>query len=141
MANVESVPAGRYGKASLEKLGAWASVSGKLAQAENVRAALLHLSRILRPGGVLLATVPGVSHKIARYEAWDDYWRFTTMSARRLLTEVFPPTHVTVEAYGNVLTAIGFLHGIATHELSQDQLDYRDPDFEVTVTIRAVKPE
>src|SRR5262245_19544920 len=37
MANVDTVPAGKYGKAALEKLGVWASVSGSLAQAENVR--------------------------------------------------------------------------------------------------------
>lgn len=40
MADVKAVPAGKYGKAALEKLGAWASVEGKVAQAENVRAAL-----------------------------------------------------------------------------------------------------
>lgn len=40
MGNVDSVPAGKYGKAALEKLGAWEGVSGKVAQAENVRAAL-----------------------------------------------------------------------------------------------------
>jgi molybdate transport system substrate-binding protein len=56
MANVESVPAGRYGKASLEKLGAWASVSGKLAQAENVRAALLLVSRGEAPAGIVYQT-------------------------------------------------------------------------------------
>lgn len=40
MADVKAVPAGKYGKAALEKLGAWASVEGKVAQAENVRATL-----------------------------------------------------------------------------------------------------
>jgi molybdate transport system substrate-binding protein len=40
MGNVESVPAGKYGKAALEKLGVWASVESKVAQADNVRAAL-----------------------------------------------------------------------------------------------------
>ena len=45
MANVDAVPAGKYGKAALEKLGVWDSVSGKIAQAENVRAALLLVSR------------------------------------------------------------------------------------------------
>ncbi len=56
MANVEAVPAGRYGKASLEKLGVWASVSGKLAQAENVRAALLLVSRGEAPAGIVYQT-------------------------------------------------------------------------------------
>ncbi len=40
MANVDSVPAGKYGKAALENLGVWVSVESKVAQTENVRAAL-----------------------------------------------------------------------------------------------------
>jgi molybdate transport system substrate-binding protein len=56
MANVDSVPAGKYGKASLEKLGIWPSVAGKLAQAENVRAALLLVSRGEAPAGIVYQT-------------------------------------------------------------------------------------
>jgi molybdate transport system substrate-binding protein len=56
MASVDSVPAGKYGKAALEKLGAWASVSGKIAQAENVRAALLLVSRGEAPAGIVYQT-------------------------------------------------------------------------------------
>ena len=40
MGDVKAVPAGKYGKAALESLGVWSSVEGKVAQAENVRAAL-----------------------------------------------------------------------------------------------------
>lgn len=56
MANVESVPAGKYGKAALEKLGVWASVSAKVAQAENVRAALVLVSRGEAPAGIVYQT-------------------------------------------------------------------------------------
>ena len=56
MANVDSVPAGKYGKAALEKLGVWPSVSGKLAQAENVRAALVLVSRGEAPAGIVYQT-------------------------------------------------------------------------------------
>jgi molybdate transport system substrate-binding protein len=56
MANVDTVPAGKYGKAALQKLGVWASVSGKLAQAENVRAALLLVSRGEAPAGIVYQT-------------------------------------------------------------------------------------
>jgi len=56
MANVDSVPAGKYGKAALEKLGVWASVSAKVAQAENVRAALLLVSRGEAPAGIVYQT-------------------------------------------------------------------------------------
>jgi len=80
IASVDSVPAGRYGKAALEKLGLWASVAGKLAQAESVRAALLLVSRGEAPLGVVyqtdaasdpgvetVATFPAVSHPPIRY--------------------------------------------------------------------------
>lgn len=56
MANVDSVPAGKYGKASLEKLGVWASVQDRIAQAENVRAALLLVSRGEAPLGIVYQT-------------------------------------------------------------------------------------
>jgi molybdate transport system substrate-binding protein len=56
MANVESVPAGKYGKAALEKLGAWQGVADKIAQAENVRAALLLVSRGEAPLGIVYQT-------------------------------------------------------------------------------------
>jgi molybdate transport system substrate-binding protein len=56
MANVDAVPAGKYGKAALEKLGVWPSVSDKIAQAENVRAALLLVSRGETPAGIVYQT-------------------------------------------------------------------------------------
>jgi molybdate transport system substrate-binding protein len=56
MANVDSVPAGKYGKATLETLGIWGSVSGMIAQAENVRAALLLVSRGEAPAGIVYQT-------------------------------------------------------------------------------------
>jgi molybdate transport system substrate-binding protein len=56
MANVDAVPAGKYGKAALENLGVWASVANKTAQAENVRAALLLVSRGEAPAGIVYQT-------------------------------------------------------------------------------------
>src|SRR5262245_7023972 len=56
MANVDSVPAGKYGKAALEKLGVWSSVSNRIAQAENVRAALLLVSRGETTAGIVYQT-------------------------------------------------------------------------------------
>jgi len=107
----------------------------------DVRAAMTNIYAALKPGGVLLATVPGIS-QISRYdmERWGDYWRFTTLSSRRLLEEVFPVANVSVEAHGNVHAAIAFLTGLAVEELSEEELDYRDPDYELLITLRAVKP-
>jgi len=56
MANVDAVPAGTYGKAALTNLGVWESVKDKVAQAENVRAALLLVSRGEAPLGIVYAT-------------------------------------------------------------------------------------
>lgn len=56
MANVDTVPAGKYGRAALEALGVWQVVSGRLALAENVRAALLLVSRGEAPLGIVYQT-------------------------------------------------------------------------------------
>ena len=56
MANVDAVPVGKYGKAALEKLGAWNAVKDHLAQAENVRAALLLVARGESPLGIVYST-------------------------------------------------------------------------------------
>jgi len=56
MGAVDSVPAGKYGKAALEKLGVWSSVEGKVAGAESVRAALALVSRGEAPYGIVYQT-------------------------------------------------------------------------------------
>jgi SAM-dependent methyltransferase len=107
----------------------------------DVPAAIRTLHRVLKPGGVLLVTMPGITRAITPdKDFWGDFWRFTTQSARRLFEEAFPPDALTVESYGNVLTAVAFLHGIASEELTSDQLEPRDPDYEVLVAVRAIKP-
>ncbi len=107
----------------------------------DVRAALMTVHRALKPGGVLLCTVPGIS-PVSRYDMdrWGDYWRFTTRSLSRVLEETFPANDVTVEAHGNVLAAMAFLYGLASEELDRSELDHFDPDFEVLLAVRARKP-
>ena len=106
----------------------------------DVQAAVETLHRILRPGGVALVTVPGIS-QIVRYDMdrWGDFWRFTTRSAQRLFEAAFPSGDIAVEAHGNVLVATAFLHGLSTRDLRPQELEYRDPDYEVLITVRAVK--
>lgn len=56
MGEVKSVPAGKYGKAALEKLGAWSAVESKVAGAESVRAALALVSRGEAAYGIVYQT-------------------------------------------------------------------------------------
>ena len=107
----------------------------------DLKAALRHVYRILKPGGVLLLTSHGIS-KIGRRlgrDDWGEYWHLTTQSAQALFRETFPGAEVRVGCYGNVLSAVGALHGLATDELTPKELDYIDPDFEVLITVRAAK--
>lgn len=106
----------------------------------DTRAALHALHRALKPGGTLLLTVPGITGSIVPdRDTWGDWWRFTTATLRRLLEAEFDADQVYVEAYGNVLTAAGFLYGLAAEDLRAAELDSRDRDFEVVVTARAIK--
>jgi hypothetical protein len=105
----------------------------------NVRAALQTLYRILKPGGVLLATFPGITQT---YDPeWADvwYWNFTKPSAQRLFEEIFPADNHSLQMYGNVLAAAAFLYGLAVEELDSQELDYFDPGYAVTIAVRALK--
>lgn len=104
--------------------------------------AIKTIYRILKPGGVLLATFPGCSQVTHPniLEEWDDYWRFTNKAAQRMFAEVFPPEQLLAQTYGNVMAITAFLYGLASGELSPEALDYHDPDYQVTIGVRAVKP-
>jgi hypothetical protein len=105
----------------------------------DIRSAIHNCFRALKPGGVLLATFPGIS-QISRYDMdrWGDYWRMTSGSAQLLFEEFFLED-VTVLTYGNVLTAISFLHGLAAEELKKCELDFRDSDYQLLIGVRARK--
>jgi SAM-dependent methyltransferase len=98
------------------------------------------LHRILKPGGVLLISVPGISRldQEPSYE-WHDYWRFTPAAMSMLLGTVFGPPNVEVDARGNVLAAIAFLHGLAAADLEPSEQALYDPNFPVSILARAVR--
>lgn len=108
----------------------------------DIRTVIATLYRILKPGGVLLATASGMAQlSLEDFDKWGEYWRFTSLSARLLFEEVFSVGNVTVSAYGNVLAAISFLEGLACEDLKRSELDAQDRSYEVLIAIRAVKPE
>src|SRR5947209_8727040 len=87
----------------------------------DLESAVQHAHRVLRPGGVLLATVPSVSRVYPRYP---DYWRFTPAACLRLFSGPFQSQDVEVRAHGNVRVCAAFLTGLACEDLIARQLDH-----------------
>jgi len=105
-----------------------------------VEKAIAGSHRLLKPGGVLLATVSGIS-QISRYDMdrWGDYWRFTTASIEKLFQPVFKGG-IEVQTFGNVMAATALLQGIAVEELpDQKLLDEMDPDYQLVICVFARK--
>lgn len=106
----------------------------------DIRTVIATMHRILKPGGVLLATASGMAQlSLEDFDKWGEYWRFTSLSARLLFEEAFGAGNVTVRSYGNVLAAISFLEGLAVEDLKQKELDTVDRSYEVLIAVRAVK--
>ena len=103
------------------------------------KGALATIHRILKPGGALLLTVPGISH--IHHGEWGKYWMwsFTTASVEKMLSEAFDPAKVKVESFGNVLAATAFLYAMGLPELKKQQMDHNDPQYQLIITAVAVK--
>jgi SAM-dependent methyltransferase len=105
----------------------------------NLQPSLEQLHRSLRPGGVILATVPCVSRLDLSYGTEKDYWRFTAAVCKILFGEVFGADHVNVYSLGNFLVSVAFLAGVAAEELSIRELGAQDELFQFLIAVRAVK--
>jgi len=106
----------------------------------DVEKAVRGAHQLLKPGGVLLATVAGLC-QISRYDMdrWGDYWRFTTASVQRVFEQVFGDD-LKVNSYGNVLAACALLQGVAVEDIPKPALlDDNDPDYQVVITVVARK--
>jgi SAM-dependent methyltransferase len=104
-------------------------------------AAVRTVHRVLRPGGVALVTVPGISP--VSLDQWSEtwFWSLTPLAAERLFGDVFGPPNVEVAAKGNVASAVAFLQGRSAGELHAHELDVVDPQYPMLVTVRAFRME
>lgn len=95
--------------------------------------------RILKPGGSLLLTIPGITSIDAGEWKSTWYWAFTDIAIKRVLEETFDANNIAINAFGNILSATAFLYGMGLSELKKQQLDLYDPSYQVTITAIATK--
>lgn len=101
----------------------------------DIGSAVREVHRILRQGGVVLATFPGVQ-RVGRSHLDSDYWRLTPASAGALFKQVFGEA-VQVFPYGNLATSLAFLRGMALEEVPKRLRKIHDPYFATTIAVRA----
>lgn len=102
-------------------------------------AALANLWGALRPGGVMLVTVPSIA-KLDHHLGEVETWRFLPRGLSALVERSCPGAEVQVGSDGNVLTAVAFLMGVAAEELRDSELAHADSDYPVVVTARVRRP-
>ena len=105
----------------------------------DVDRAVATLHRILRPGGVVLATFPGISQLSGDEWSRTWSWGFDSRLVRELFACRFGENNVAVEAHGNSLATAAFLQGLATADLTPEQLDADEKGCEMLLTVRAVR--
>jgi molybdate transport system substrate-binding protein len=99
VANVDSVPAGKYAKAALEKLGVWQSVADKLAQSADVRAALLRVSRGQTPVGIVYQTDAATDQNVTIIGTFPDNTHPPIVYPMALTTKASNPDAAAFYAY------------------------------------------
>lgn len=95
--------------------------------------------RMLKPGGVLLVTLPCASMVATEYGPQGDFWRVLPAAATRLFGQAFAAADLQVGARGNVLATTAFLYGLSCDDVDEHELDFDDPAYPLIVTVRAVK--
>jgi SAM-dependent methyltransferase len=98
------------------------------------------LYRILKPGGVLLLTVPGPFSPPFPGDACEHfYWAFYPRTVKALLEQRFVASHTTVDAYGNLATCAAFIAGMSFEDLSRADYESNDVHYPLIISARAVK--
>ena len=95
------------------------------------------LFRVLAPGGTALVTAPALGPADFKDA---DRWRFFPLCFETIFGEHFGSEDVSVTSYGNMLTCLAYLAGLAQEDLPRRAWGFHDPVYPLVVAVRATKP-
>jgi len=103
----------------------------------DIEGCLRHALRVVRPGGVVLASTAAFVPLTPDYP---DYWHLSADGWAEVTRRVWAGCEVRVESHGNCLAAVAAMLGLAHEELVARELDVLDPRYPVLVTVVCRKP-
>jgi SAM-dependent methyltransferase len=103
------------------------------------REALHNSRRILKPGGTLLITVPGIVNIDHAEWGTSSYYTFTSHFMNKMAADVFSGDETDVQHYGNVFLAAAFLNGIGAPEIEQKYFEHHDLHYQILISARITK--
>jgi SAM-dependent methyltransferase len=109
----------------------------------DIKSALYHSIRVLKPGGILLANFAGYGYLPAEAppDRWKRYWHFTAPYVRTVLEELVPPDRIEMDVYGNVFSVFAFCMGFSVAELTEKEINFKDERFPLLICVKVVKPQ
>lgn len=106
----------------------------------DVHSVVRQIHRLLKPGGTALVTAHCLGQiSLYDYHNWGEYWRFTDMSMRKLFSEAFADSNITVQSWGNVKTAIACQYGLCAEDLREEDFEFQDEQYPVIITASVKK--
>ena len=101
----------------------------------DLKSACTNIVKSLKSGGTALITVSGIG-QIARTDMnlYGEYWFFTDMCIQNLFQDLVGKENVTTKTYGNLKASIAKLIGLSAEEISREDLDFCDRDYQILVT-------
>lgn len=104
----------------------------------DIEGCLRQALRVVKPGGVILATTAGFMPMTPDYP---DYWHLSAPGWEEVCRRVWPGCEPKIESHGNCLAAVAGMMGLAYEELRPEELESNDPRYPVLVTIFCRKPK
>ncbi len=95
--------------------------------------------RILRPGGVLLVTMPTVSPSTSKGNSETNMWRFSVLGAKYVFGKFFNKEKLKVIGMGNMEAVKFFWMGMSIEDMNEEGLSFKNGDKALIIGIRATK--